>query len=691
MTDLRRVMRILYLWLGIALAIALVISWGKARAETEATGGGGLFEVLERLGGPSGKRDFLPPERAFPFTYTLTGDGRLVLRIGIAPGYYLYREKFRFTADSDAVAVGQPVYPEAEIKDDPHFGPTPIFRHPIEVPLPLLRRPGLAGPVTLTVGFQGCAEDGICYPPMQQPVPLPADFLARLAPAGDAPGTATPGTASPGTASPPGPGITSGTASPGTASPLGPGTTSDPAIAATRAATATAPAPPAPALSEVERLAARLATEDRGMVLLSFLGLGLLLTFTPCVFPMIPILSGIVVGEGHRLTPRRAFSLSLAYVLAMAAAYAIAGVAAGLLGKNLQAAFQAPWILIAFSAVFVGLALSMFGLFELQLPTALQSRIGLLSHRQRGGTLLGAGIMGFLSAIIVGPCVAPPLAGALLYISQSGDPLLGGAALFALGLGMGIPLLVVGTSAGSLLPRAGGWMEAVKRAFGVILLGVAVWMLERLLPGPLVLALWALLLICSAVFLGACEPLDAVASGWRRLAKGAGLALLLYGGALMLGAAAGASDPLKPLGGIPWIGVGQARADPDGRASATAPAFVPVRTLAGLQAELARAKAAGRPALVDYYADWCVECKEMERRTFADPRVRQALAAFHLVRADVTANDDEAKALLDLYGLLGPPVTLFFGADGVERKAHRLQGFLSAEEFLGHLRAIAAP
>jgi thiol:disulfide interchange protein DsbD len=399
-----------------------------------------------------------------------------------------------------------------------------VYHDRVDLTLPLVRQTAAATEIELVAKYQGCAERGICYPPQTKRVRL------SLPDATGATATAAPAlpAASPPVASPPG-------------------------IVA------------AEPVSEQDRIAAVLAGGSLWAVVALFFGFGLLLAFTPCVFPMIPILSGIIAGQGSRITTRRAFVLSLVYVLAMALTYAVAGVLAGLFGANIQAAFQDPWILSAFALVFVALALSMFGFYELQLPSALQSRLAELSNRQEGGTLIGVAIMGLLSALIVGPCVAPPLAGALIFIGQTGDALLGGVALFFLSLGMGAPLIAIGTSAGKLLPRAGAWMDAVKAAFGVALLAVAILLLERILPAALSMLLWGLLLICSAVYLGALSQLPATAGGWDRLWKGLGVAMLIYGALMLAGAAAGGKDTLQPLRGIAGLGRGRDRCSELGR------------------------------------------------------------------------------------------------------------------------------
>ncbi|MBK1709893.1 protein-disulfide reductase DsbD [Marichromatium gracile] len=579
--------------------------------------------------------EILTVDQAFDLQVEVLGPERVRLHWEIAPGTYLYRDLVEVALDDAQLALEQPALPPGEIKHDSvlpdgSIGDVAVYHDRLTLDLSLRRATTEALDTTLVVGYQGCAERGICYPPQHR-------RLTLALPAG---GSAAPIAAAPAPA---------------------------------------APAPSAAPISEQDRLASTLANASLWTSVALFFGLGLLLAFTPCVFPMIPILSGIIAGQGAGITTRRAFVLSLVYVLAMALTYTVAGVLAGLFGANLQAAFQDPWILGAFALVFVALALSMFGFYDLQLPASLQSRLAALSNRQQGGTLAGVAIMGLLSALIVGPCVAPPLFGALIYISQTGDALLGGVALFALSLGMGAPLIVIGTSAGKLLPRAGAWMEAVKAVFGVALLAVAISLIERVIPAAVAMLLWGLLLICSAVYLGALSPLGHESGGWRKLWKGLGVALLVYGGLMLIGAAAGGKDTLQPLRGL-GIGGGEA-------AHAE---FTRVKTVADLDRELAAASAQGRPVMLDFYADWCVACKEMERYTFSDPAVIAELDRFVLLQADVTANDAADQALMQgRFGIPGPPAMLFFGADGAERTGFRLVGFTPAEAFADHLRRAA--
>jgi len=404
---------------------------------------------------------------------------------------------------------------------------------------------------------------------------------------------------------------------------------------------------------------------------------GLLLAFTPCVLPMIPILSGIIAGEGRDIDKLRALVLSVSYVLGMALAYAAAGVAAAFSGVLLAAALQNVWVLSAFALVFVLLALSMFGFYELQLPGFLHQRLHSAHSRLQGGQIVSVAAMGLLSAVIVSPCVAAPLAGALLYISQSRDVLLGGAALFAMALGMGVPLIVVGVSEGALLPRAGAWMTGVRRFFGVLLLAVAVWVISPVLPAAVMMLAWAALFIGSAMFLRAIDPLPASASGWQRLWKGFGVAALVIGVALVVGALSGSRDPLRPLAGL----------------SGGAPAQAPVswQRVASLQELQEKLKAPGKPVMLDFYADWCVSCKEMEAFTFSDPKVRAQLDSMLLLQADVTAHGEADRALLKRFSLFGPPGIVFFDAQGREIRGLRVIGYQNPERFLKTLSLATAP
>jgi thiol:disulfide interchange protein DsbD len=584
--------------------------------------------------------DILPAEEAFRFSAEVSGPDAVALQWEIAPQTYLYQEKIELALeDADGVQLGAFELPQAEVKADTvrpdgSIGDVAIYHGTLDLAVPLLRGAPEPTTVTLVAGFQGCAERGICYPPVTERVTLELPAAVQTVALSE--------------------------------------------ITAASGGSATTAADGIERISEQDQIAARLANAGILGAVAIFFGLGLLLAFTPCVFPMIPILSGIIAGQGDSITTRKAFMLSLAYVLAMALTYAVVGVIAGLFGANLQATFQNPWVLTVFAAVFVALAMSMFGFYDLQLPSSLQTKLTEISNKQEGGTLAGAAIMGALSALIVGPCVAPPLMGALIFIGQTGDAVLGFFALLGLGLGMGAPLLAIGTSAGKLLPRAGAWMDAVKAVFGVLLLAVAILLVERILPAALAMLLWGLLLISSGVYLGALTSLDAEASGWRKLWKSLGVSLLLYGMLMLVGVAAGGRDTIQPLRGLL----------PAGAASGTAAhaEFKRIKTVDDLEREIAAASAAGKPVMLDFYADWCVSCKEMERYTFPDPAVIAAMERYVVLQADVTANDAEDKALMqERFGLPGPPAMMFFDSAGNERRGYRLVGFVPADEFASHL------
>ncbi|MBP7983830.1 MAG: protein-disulfide reductase DsbD [Chromatiaceae bacterium] len=621
------------------------------------------------LADPNDDQALLPAEEAFRLGAEVVGPDRLRLSWTIAEGTYLYRDKLALDLERPTgISLGDYELPPAElvknaVKPDGSLGDVALYRDRIDLELPLQRGDTAPTTITLIAKFQGCADIGVCYPPRKERIELALPQAAAAALAAVAPG-GKPSTAPDSTAR-----------AEKTAAPI-----QTPPATQPEAGTVASPRPSAP-VSEQDRIAATLASGNVWAALALFFGFGLLLALTPCVFPMIPILSGIIAGHGPGLSTRKAFWMSLTYVLAMSLTYAIAGLLAGLGGANLQAAFQDPWILSLFALVFVALALSMFGFYDLQLPSSLQTRIASFSQRQQGGHLIGVAIMGVLSALIVGPCVAPPLAGALIFIGQTGDALLGFAALFAMGLGMGAPLLAIGTSAGKLLPRAGVWMEAVKAVFGVALLGVAILLLERLLAPSIAMLLWGALLICSATYMGALHHLPVEAGGWRKLWKGLGLVTLVYGALMLVGAAAGGKDTLQPLRGLGFgAGGGTANAAPHA-------SFKAIKGLADLEREIAAAQASGRPLLLDFYADWCVSCKEMERYTFSDPAVAAEMARFVLLQADVTANDEEDQALMQgRFGIPGPPAILFFDPQGQERRDRRLVGFMPAAEFTRHLQ-----
>ncbi len=604
--------------------------------------------------------DFLPVREAFRLTLNRDDHG-YTARWQIADGYYLYRDKFRFAlSDDQGVAVdafGAPQLPAGDFRDDEIFGRVEVYHRQVDVRLPLNVLPPLTT-ATLKITWQGCAEAGLCYPPETEAWPV--DF------AGMGTGTST-----------------------GTA----------------------------PAASDSGAISQFLANASFMAIIGTFLLFGIGLAFTPCVLPMVPILSSIIVGadrpittiavietptaagviinEEHTVSTRRAFMLSLAYVLGVALTWTAAGIAVGFLGAqaNVSMWLQSPPALIFFTLIFIALAMSMFGFYELQMPALLRDKLtGLTdaSNQRQGGSLIGVALMGAISALVVSPCVSAPLAGALVFISTTGDALLGGAALFALAMGMGLPLLLIGTAGGKLLPKVGAWMAGVKAFFGAMLLGVAIILIGRILPGWVSLALWGALLVMSAIYLKALEPLTAAATGWAYFRKGVGIVLMLIGTAQLIGAGGGAEDPLQPLGflkgDLPTTGtIAASGAGGDTSPQQAAPLFTRVRTSDELTAQLAAAKAAGKPVMIDFFAEWCVACKLMERHVFAKPSVRAALAGYVTLQIDVTDNNDTNQALMAQYHVLGLPSMLFFRPDGKELIAGRIQGEQNEARFLAWL------
>ena len=570
----------------------------------------------------AGAEELLHPSVAFRPSVRALDAQTVEVSFEIAKGYYLYRDKFRFSAASATLQLGAPTLPKGKEKDDETFGKVEVYYEGVSIRLPVERNSSGTQPLMLTISSQGCADAGVCYPPQKQTLSLEL-----------------------------------------------PDPVMSPAAATLEAS-----------IDESDHIARLFRQADLWLLLVSFFGFGLLLSLTPCVFPMIPIVSGIIVGsgrDGHGVSHLRGFILSLAYVLGMAGTYALAGVAAGLTGTLLSSVFQNPWALSGFALVFVALSLSMFGFYELQLPSFLQSKISEEAGHLKSGSLAGVVLMGGLSAVMVGPCVAAPLAGALLYIGQSGDAILGGAVLFCMALGMGAPLLAVGLSAGTLLPKSGPWMEAVKKAFGVVLLATALWIVSPLIPTAVQMGIWALLLIVPAIFMHALDSLPPHATGWHRFWKGIGVVMLIVGAACLLGALSGAKDPLRPLAEL-------GRAQKAGAQRGLS--FERVASLAELEARL---KAAGKPVMLDFYADWCVTCKEMERDTFSDARVQQKLADILLLQVDVTANTRADKALLQRFNLFGPPAIVFFNSTGEEISSVRVVGYQHPEQFFKVLDAIA--
>lgn len=574
---------------------------------------------------------FLSPDRAFGLQVAVRDSHTLQANFKVMPGYHLYRDKISFATEDGTVRITSVNLPKGRLTHDKTLGDVEVFQHSFPAVITLDRTRTEAAGITLNASYQGCSELGFCYPPIARTMQLNLPDVKSGLPA-------TP--------------------------------TLSPALVAPLPVTENSP------VSDNAKIARLFKGGSFRLIVSFFFGAGLLLALTPCVFPMIPILSGIIVGRGRKITRMHAFTLSLAYVLGMAITYAAAGVAAGFSGNLISNALQTPWALGSFAAVLVLLSLSMFGFYELQLPTGLQSKLADTSNRLHGGYFSGVFVMGALSAITMGPCVVAPLAGALLYIGQTHDAVLGGVALFALALGMGAPLLLIGASAGVLLPKAGAWMVAFKRFFGVLLLALAIRIIQPLLPIGVQILLWAALLIFPAIYLLAPDTLPH--NGRYKLLKGICLLSLLLGAAYLIGMLPGARDILRPLDAV----------CKDCVAETQFPAtlqFSRVENIAGLDQRLTKAR--GQIVMLDFYADWCVSCKEMERYTFSDAAVQARLRPVLLLQVDMTANSDADQALLKRYSLYGSPAILFFDAQGKELGDSRVTGYQDAAQFLKTLQA----
>ena len=600
--------------------------------------------VLLTAGAARAEEEFLDPALAFRFAARMADPQTLEVTYQIADGYYMYRERFGFKADG--ATLGIPQIPPGKVKYDPTFEKdVETYKGLLTIRIPVEG----SGSFTLTATSQGCADAGLCYPPQQHTASL---------------GAGAGGAAS---GAPPLPIGAAAGQGPAISVPLSSTPAADSAPAAAAPAPAvTAPAGSAPAAqSDMSSIAGILNGGRLLAIVPAFVLLGLGLAFTPCVLPMVPILSSIIVGEGQQVRRSRGFVLSLAYSLGMAIVYTALGVAAGLIGEGLAAALQNPWVLGSFAILIVAMSLSMFGFYQLQLPVALQTRLSHASGRRSSGKLAGVFAMGAISALIVGPCVAAPLAGALVYISQTRDVLIGGAALFAMAVGMSIPLLLVGVSAGSLLPRAGAWMESVKRLFGVLMLAMALWLVSPVIPAAAQMLLWAALLLGYGFYLLRHYR------HWATMAAGGAIAVL--GAMQLVGVASGGRDALAPLahlrGGAPQH-----------------LEFKRVKNVAELDAVLANT--GGKTAMLDFYADWCVSCKEMEKLTFVDPAVQAKLANTILLQIDVTANNADDKAMLKRFGLFGPPGIILFDREGREIPDSRVIGYQDARKFLASLQKL---
>jgi thiol:disulfide interchange protein DsbD len=571
------------------------------------------------------QQKFLSPQEAFKVSAKQINNN-LQVKIKLGDKMYVYDNKLHVNLIS----------PKKVLLDKESIRPKPVKYHEfivhrkdilIDIPLDVIRKYVDHGKYKIKVSYQGCSEEGLCYQPMEK------DFELTLAK-----------------------NIVNNN--------IVNNNTTTTQVQVVQA-------------SEEDRIASTISSSSFMMVLLTFFGFGLLLALTPCVFPMIPILSSIIVSQTDKnMNTKKAFFLSLVYVLSMSLAYAIAGILASLFGANIQIALQNPWVISSFSFIFILLSLSMFGFYEIQMPSFIQSKLSKTSGDAKNNGVLGVAIMGFLSALIVGPCVAAPLAGALIYIGQSGDAVLGGAALFVMSIGMGVPLLIIGAGAGKFMPHPGQWMDNIKAIFGVLMLGVAVWMLDRILPPQITMLLWMALLLISSIYIGALESLHKNASGWAKLSKGIGIIILIYAIFLFIGAMKGVTNPLNPLEQAQnKIFVQQNQSNSISVKKENK--FKVIKTLEKLNQFI---KASKKPVMVDFYADWCISCKELDEYTFKNPVVALKLNKFNLIRIDVTKNDAQDKRLLKRFNVFGPPAIMFF-KNHKELKSLKTIGYKNADEF----------
>jgi thiol:disulfide interchange protein DsbD len=591
-----------------------------------------------------GKSEFLDVDEAFKLKTEIV-DQEIIVKFEIADDYYLYRSRFFFAAEGATLA--SPYIPDGKKKVDEYLGDVEVYHHSIEISIPFVAtQPN----ILLTVEFQGCAEAGLCYPPEEKKINLIASVISSEA-------------------------------------------NDNQAKPAPSEQSTTTKKPNAQAASsndkefvpKQEELSNFLSDKSLLEIVLYMILLGIGLAFTPCVLPMVPILSSIIVGQGKDITTKKSFLLSLTYTQSMAIPFAgiglIVGGASSLFGADINSnTLQAPWFVIPAAIVFLLLSLSMFGFYELQLPAGIRNRLANLSNKQEGGTLVGAGIMGVLSALVVSPCVTVPVAGVLLYIAQTGDAVIGGVALYSLAVGMGIPLLIVGVGGGKLLPKAGGWMNAVKGAFGVGMIAMALYITKHIIPEALNMILWAVLLIVTSTYMGA---LSSVQSNAAKLWKGLGLVIFAYGLLLLIGAAMGNGQLLKPLKGLSVSNSAYAEADHKQQGTH----FVRIKTIADVERQVAEANAQGKTVMFDFFAESCTACYEFEELVFPDPGVVSALSNSVLIQADVTANDEEDKALMKHFGVRGLPSILFFDKNGFEDKRLRAIGLEDAEVFVQRINA----
>jgi len=632
----------------------------NAFAEKEKSSG--ILSELKQIGTNfiQNEQELLPPDQAFKLTVKVRSANTLIAEFEPTKNYYLYKDKIAFKPEGKGTLIEKISLPQGKMKNDPTFGKTEVYYKPFQAVISLKREISASNQLTLAATYQGCNEPiGVCYAPIDKVIKLTLPAAKAAV-----------------------------------------GMIADSVSNDATAATDFIRTKQADPTSELFRFSDnRRSVESESikinkmfeggnfwLILTSFFGIGLLLSFTPCVFPMFPILSGIIVNRGKHLTKSHGFILALAYVMGMSLTYSAAGVAAGLSGAMLSAALQNAWVLGGFALVFVTLSLSMFGFYELQLPSSLQSKLSEEAGHLKGGHLTSVFGMGALSALIIGPCVAAPLAGALLYISQTRDVVLGASALFAMALGMGVPLLLLGASAGAFLPKAGPWMESVKRFFGVLLLGVAIWLISPVIPASIHMLMWAALLIISAIYLHAVDSLPARSSGFRKFLKGIGIIALLFGIALLAGALSGSRDILQPLAKINLAGINENNTNKTSIIESQHLPFQRVDSLAELNKRIAESQ--NKYVMLDFYADWCISCKEMERFTFTDAEVKNRLRDVVLLQVDVTENTIDDEALLKYFKLFGPPGILFFDRHGREIYDARTIGYQNKEDFLAILNAV---
>lgn len=640
--------------------LLLCVTSINAFAEEEKPSG--LLSELKQLGSSftQNEQELLPPDQAFKLTVKVRSANTLIAEFKPAKNYYLYKDKIAFKPESKGTLIEKISLPQGKMKNDPTFGKTEVYYKPFQAVISLKRKISASNQLTLAATYQGCNEPiGVCYAPIDKVIKL------TLPVAKSAVGV-----------------IADSVSNDATAATDFIRTEQENYMAELFQSSDNQRF----VESESSKINKMFEDGNFWLILTSFFGIGLLLSFTPCVFPMFPILSGIIVNRGKHITKSHGFILALAYVLGMSLTYSAAGVAAGLSGAMLSAALQNAWVLGGFALVFVTLALSMFGFYELQLPSSLQSKLSEEAGHLKGGHLTSVFGMGALSALIIGPCVAAPLAGALLYISQTRDVVLGASSLFAMSLGMGVPLLFLGASAGAFLPKAGPWMESVKRFFGVLLLGVAIWLISPVIPAAVHMLMWATLLIISSIYLHAIDSLPARTSGFRKFLKGIGIIALLFGIALLAGVLSGSRDILQPLAKFNLAGFNEKNTNRTSINKSQHLPFQRVNSLAELNKRIAESQ--NKYVMLDFYADWCISCKEMERFTFTDMEVKNRLRDVVLLQVDVTEGTTDDEALLKYFKLFGPPGILFFDRDGREIYDARTIGYQNKEDFLTILNTV---